>query len=136
MVVFFIDLLNHLVILFLIIAFVNINSVEVDCFAELHQHLYVPSLAQSILVYDGVEYFEDPGLRYPLDTRVEIFFLRVEDVDVPIVVLARQKVKRSLLANNMPDELVLLDSWVVFLIPPLEDVVLYPIRKNCHLEII
>ena len=52
MVVFFIDLLNHLVILFLIIAFVNINSVEVDCFAELHQHLYVPSLAQSILVYD------------------------------------------------------------------------------------
>ena len=98
-----------------------------DCLAKLHQHLYVPTLAQTISIYDGVEYFQDPRFRCPFNTRIEILFFRVEDIDVSIIVLARQKVKRSLIANNIPDELVFLDSWVVFLIPSLEDVVLYPI---------
>ena len=131
-----IHLLNHLVILLLVVALVDVDGVQMECFSQLHQHLHVSSLALCIEVNDRVKNLEDARLWYPLDGGVEVLLLRVEHVNVSILVLARQEIERTFFADDVPDELVLLNPWIILLAAALQNIIFNSVGKNCHLKVV
>ena len=100
--------ISFLDIILFCVTFVNVHSIQIQMVSNFHQCLHVTVLRVNSLGHNlGIKHFQKPRFDCSVEGGVEILVLRVQDIDVSIVVFAGHEVKIVLMVDYVSQSLVL-----------------------------